>query len=386
MIDYWKLLEERSEQNTLEGAAFTVDTPALKNALARIAPAYLTRQASFPVVKCAKAAFDAGTETLTLTLTDLEVTLTAKIPAKGSANGGTCIHYLTLKRFIGVVRAARTGFFPENEKWAIKSGTACMIPAIYPVADFPEDAPKDDAAACVEIEDAARLVADFARAIRFSSSDDSRKVLTGIMVEHDSREGRLRLVATNGKQLFCAKSAACQSPFPAFILPAKTAAALVKSFARYTGKMEIRPTAKRVTFSAGDITLTGKTIEGQYPNWRQVIPTGFTNEVQLSAFVLAWGCNCVGGGERGAMVDFEVKPGALHLVHHSDYFGCTMETEIPAETGKAEPGQVFGFNGDFLADATAVGENLLMRWTTIYNPITILNDDYTYLIMPIRKR
>lgn len=386
MKDFWKLLEERSNEETLQNAAFTVDAKELKSALARLTPAYrLDRK--LPILNCVKLIFDDAAQALTLTLTNLDITIQTTIPATGRKPACFCLLYAKVKMFAGFVRASKVGFYySEGDKmpWQIKAGTANMRLPMFPISDYPETRPGGHEVAVASISDAAQFACDLEKVARFVSVDDSRRVLGGVLAEY--QEGRLHLAATDGKRLFCAKSAACTMPFPGFILSLKAAAAAAKLCSKSKAAWVCQVNEKTVTIHSEETRILAKTIEGQYPNYRQVLPVSYTNEIELSAFVLKWGVDCISGGARGCHIEFEVKPGALHLIHRDLDGGFELETEIPAETDKAEPGSKIGFNGGFLADAVAAGEALKMRWNDNLNPVTILNDGYTYVIMPVRNR
>jgi DNA polymerase-3 subunit beta len=178
--------------------------------------------------------------------------------------------------------------------------------------------PADDFPPLPEMEGAQSLdlpPADLSTALRqvdyAQSTDEHRQVLNGIYFQLG--EGRLALVATDGRRL--AWSSLPGSGEGAFILPARTAAELLRLLAGSAG-VNLSFTGRQVAFdisypeAAGSsprrIYLVGKVVEGNYPNYRQVIPATTTHRIQLAREVF------LGALQRAALVNDGANP-SVHL-------------------------------------------------------------------------
>lgn len=383
MIDFWKELERRDKAALPDNVAFHVETRELKAALARLAHGF-RRDRTCPIRNCVKMEFYAKAGRMKLTVDSAELCLDTGIPAFGEADQAVCFPFQALKRFIGLVRGPLTGFRQETEKgWAVLSGTASMRARTAAIQEFPEAMKMTgETGLVIEETEVGQFCGDLQRAARFISDSDFRRVLSGVLVEW--QDSRLNLIATDGKRLFWAKRAAAAQEFPKFILPGRAAMLAAKLFAKSRRTIKIHA-GEFAEITDGETRLTARIITGEFPNYRQVVPTGFSNEATFSAFVLKWGIDCITGG-ASCQVSLEIVPGALRLTNRSEEFGYLMENEVPAVTTDADPGQSILFRSDFLTAATAIGEHVTMRWRDGYSPVTIATDEYMYVVMPLRTR
>jgi DNA polymerase-3 subunit beta len=112
------------------------------------------------------------------------------------------------------------------------------------------------------------------------SSDETRYVLNGIYTSF--RDGKMTLVATDGRRLAMAES---DLEFPAshetdVIIPTKAVQELQRLLGT-EGELSLRLSDNQVSISVGDTLLVSKLIEGNYPNYRQVIPSDANERVEL---------------------------------------------------------------------------------------------------------
>ena len=133
--------------------------------------------------------------------------------------------------------------------------------------------------------------------------------------------------------------------------------------------------------------LTTKLVEGEYPNYRQVIPSSFKNSVVLprEAFAEVLNRVAVVVTDSGASVRFQLTENALELSANSSDLGDATEPMNVAYDG--EPVTI-AFNPGFLRDPlrTLDADDMTIRFNDEFKPVAILGDEgFLYVIMPMRN-
>ena len=188
-----------------------------------------------------------------------------------------------------------------------------------------------------------------------ASTDATRYVLNGVLFSPDDGG---TLIATDGKLL---AGAPARFAGREFILP--SAAVHVLAFPDFTARdAALLPPAKadnpHVQFRSGPPTLIARTIEGNYPNYRQVIPHEFLAEVTIPethrAAVISW-LKSLDGRSPTVRLTWET-PGHLTLTHWDS--GAAQATiRVPVSTSGGGEGQppTISFAPQYLAEALAIG-------------------------------
>jgi DNA polymerase III subunit beta len=141
-----------------------------------------------------------------------------------------------------------------------------------------------------------------------------------------------------------------------------------------------------VIFGAGDVWLTTRRIDGQFPNYKQLLPESFEVELALPrAELLDVVRRASVMALRNSPLRLRFAEGELTVSAQTQDVGETHETLPAAYSG--EPLEI-GFNADFLRDGVdaVVGDELRFKLINPLRPglITGEGDDFWYLIMPIR--
>ena len=344
---------------------------------------------------------------LTLTTTDLELRISTRVEADIQEAGSTTI---PAKRLLGLVSKFKNEDVlietNENHHSKITCGTAEFMLLIETnenhhskitcgTAEFmllgldPRDFP-----APVAFEPQRKLKlkqADFSRIIdRISyaaSFDDARKFLHGILLS--VKEGNLTAVATDGKRLALVEKLLDEAPegSDGDIIITIKAAAEAKRVMEKEGDIFIEIGNNQVIFRIGDTVITSKLIEGAYPQYRQVIPTAFSKQVELPcrAFVDALEIVSIPLFDSSAYVKLTFSANQLKFEANSINIGEGHET-IPVEYGFEDVS--VSFNPQFLADPfkRLDVEKVTMKMNDAMSPIAIKsNDGFLYVIMPMRK-
>jgi DNA polymerase-3 subunit beta len=223
---------------------------------------------------------------------------------------------------------------------------------------------------------------------RSASRDETRPILTGILVSASGTE--LRMVATDSYRLSVKETTLAEPLEGAFEanVPARALEEL-RSVVATTGAKEIRigVRSNQVVFEVGGAVLSSRLIDGQFPNYRQLIPETFEHQLRIS------------GDELGDVVKrislMAQKNAPLRLSFAEGQLTVSAQTPDVGEASEPLPipfaGEPFeiGFNPEFLRDGLdSVGsEDLLIKLISPLRPGLLEGADesgFTYLIMPIR--
>ncbi len=217
---------------------------------------------------------------LQFTTTDLDVGITGSVEATIEKEGATT---LPAKRLVSIVRelpASEVEVSVDAKNHAsIRSGPSFFKIIGLGEAEFP---PLPDFANAKEFKIPQNVLRDGLRKTAYAiSTDETRYVLNGIFTSF--RDGKMTLVATDGRRLAMVDA---DLEFPAshetdVIIPTKAVQELQRLLGD-AGDVIVRLSESQISFSIGDSLLCSKLIEGNYPNYRQVIPGDSNERVVIS--------------------------------------------------------------------------------------------------------
>ncbi len=252
--------------------------------------------------------------------------------------------------------------------------------------DFPS-LPEPDGDSRVKLP-AGAFVETISRVARSASRDETRPVLTGILISASA--GELRMVATDSYRL-SVKETALEPPLDGG-LEANVPARALQELARIeqqTGADEITVSVghNQAIFELGGIVLSSRLIDGQFPNYRQLLPDSVDHELRLSSAELTDVVRRISLlAQKNAPLRLSFSEGTLAVSAQTPDVGEARE-EIPVPYH----GELFeiGFNPEFLRDGleSIDTEELVLKLISPLRPGLIESPetgDFVYLIMPIR--
>jgi DNA polymerase-3 subunit beta len=252
----------------------------------------------------------------------------------------------------------------------------------FGVEDFPR-LPEIDASTLHAV-DAEPLLETIARVSRAASRDESRPVLTGILVRFEP--GKLVMAATDSYRL-SVKETPLESSVPELeaIVPARALEEL-RRIASSSEQVQLGVYENQVVFGVGDVWLTTRRIDGQFPNYKTLIPEAFEHEVTLARDELLDVVKRTGVmAQRNSPLRLRFADGELTITAQTQDVGESRES-LPAPFS-GEPLEI-GFNPEFLRDGIdSVGDdNVTLKLINPLRPGLIEGaaGDFWYLIMPIR--
>ncbi|MDQ3873929.1 MAG: DNA polymerase III subunit beta [Actinomycetota bacterium] len=223
-----------------------------------------------------------------------------------------------------------------------------------------------------------------ARVSRAASRDESRPVLTGILVRLAG--GRLVMAATDSYRL-AVKATSLDVDAPALdaIVPARALAELGR-ITQDAEDLRLGLHENHVLFGTGDAWLATRRIDGQFPDYEQLLPDTFEHELTLPREdVLDVVRRVAVMAQRNSPLRLRFSDGELTISAQTQDVGEARES-LPIAFA-AEPLEI-GFNADFLREGieSVDADELELKLISPLRPglIRAQSDDFSYLIMPIR--
>ena len=231
------------------------------------------------------------------------------------------------------------------------------------------------------------LLETIAKVSRAASRDESRPVLTGILVRLDGQN--LVMAATDSYRLAVKETRLDQDLGRELeaIVPARALGELVRiGQASEAEDVQVGVQENQVVFVLDGVVLTARRIDGQFPNFRQLKPEGFEAEIKLSREEILDAVKRVGVmAQRNAPLKLRFEEGELTIQAQAQDVGEARESLPISYSGDAVE---IGFNPEFLREGfESVSEaEVHLKLITPLRPglITGEGDDFWYLIMPIR--
>lgn len=321
-------------------------------------------------------------EGLTLTTTDLEVSVRLTVEVQVTEGGTALVPARLLTETVKSLSDAPVEFEADGGQARIRCAAYEGALRLLPAEDFPAIQPPSGMPIVLSAAVFAEAVAQVAKA---ASRDEARPVLTGILLEI-SREG-VTLVATDSYRLAVRELVATAPGEARAIVPeralsevARAAAALEK------GEVRVFLEESQASFQVDGLTLTSRLIEGEFPNYRQLLPEAYENRLTVSRQQLADAVRRVGLLARDTSpVRLEFNALGVKLSSQSPDLGQAVEAVEARYEGED---LTVAFNPQYLLDglAAASGETVRLEVRDGLKPGVIRgeSEDFTYLVMPVR--
>ena len=326
---------------------------------------------------------DEGGE-LHLAATDMELSLRSSLGAEVSGEGAVVVPGRLLLELSRLLPESDVQIEHRADEGMVQltCGTASYRLHTYSADDFPRlpDVTTTDLFAV----DRESLLATVARVSRSASRDESRPVLTGILVRFEA--GKLVMAATDSYRL-SVKETPISGDVPELeaIIPARALGELGR-IAQGGSELELAVHENQVIFGADGVWLTTRRIDGQFPNYRQLLPESFEHELALPrAELLDVVRRTSVMAQRNSPLRLRFGDGELTVSAQTQEVGEASESLPVAYSG--EPLEI-GFNAEFLRDGieSVTADELQLKLISPLRPglIQAEGDDFWYLIMPIR--
>ena len=374
----------------------------LNAALQLVSRAVATRP-THPVLANVLLTADAGTDRLSLTGFDLNLGIQTSLAANVQTSGAITLPARLLGEIVSrlasdspVTLASDDG--GEQVQLTSLSGSYQMRG--MSADDFPE-LPMVESGMTLKLE-AAGLVQALKGTLFASSSDEAKQLLTGVHLRFNDRS--LEAAATDGHRLavlqvddalqVAAEGADDESTF-AVTLPARSLREVERLMNGWRSEDPVSLFCDRgqVVFLAADQMVTSRTLEGTYPNYRQLIPDGFSRSLAMDrrGLIAALERIAVLADQHNNVVKFSTQPdqGVVQLSADAQDVGSGSESLAAELTGDAIQ---IAFNVRYLLDglrATA-GDRVILHCNAPTTPAVLQpqgeTEGFTYLVMPVQIR
>ncbi|MFB3737754.1 MAG: DNA polymerase III subunit beta [Candidatus Velamenicoccus archaeovorus] len=323
-----------------------------------------------------------GDGALTLTTTDLEVSARLSIEVQVQEPGIALVPARLLADTVKSLSDAPVEFEADQGQARIRCAAYEGSLRLLPAEDFPSLQPPSGTRVVVDAPVFTEAVGQVARA---ASRDEARPVLTGVLVEV-SREG-LTLVSTDSYRLAVREVVATAGGEAKAIVPERAMSEAGRAAGGLEkGQVELFVDGSQVSFQVGQLTLTSRLIEGEFPNYRALLPEAYESRLTVSRQQLIDAVRRVGLLARDTSpVRLEFNALGVKLSSSSPDLGQAVEAVEARYEGEE---LTAAFNPGYLADglAAATGETVRLEVRDGLKPGIVRgeSDDFTYLVMPVR--
>ena len=325
---------------------------------------------------------------LSFLATDIEIQITARTPLQASGEAKAIT--VGARKLVDILRAlpdsADLTLQAQDKRLQVKAGKSRFTLQTLPAEDFP------------------RLAKPAGEAAKFSLSQKSLRRLLGLvqyaMAQQDIRyylngllmvveEGQLKLVATDGHRLaYAATELGGKLPRQEVIVPRKTVIELSKLLADSDEDVAIEISATQAAFRFGAIELVSKLIDGKFPDYTRVIPTGHKNKLSVSRESLRQALlrAAILSNEKFRGVRWVLTEGSLKIVSsNAEQEEANEEVEVKYSGDALD----IGFNVNYLLDVlnNVAGENIECAFGDAASSALISypsEKDFRYVVMPMR--
>src|ERR671930_1343115 len=222
---------------------------------------------------------DARDGKLSLAATDMELSLRTTVEANVESEGSVVVPGRLLLDIARLLPEAEVAVEHKLEEAVVevRCGSASYRLHTYNAEDFPR-LPDTEGIELHQV-DRETLLETVSRVSRSASRDESRPVLTGVLVRFEPE--KLVMAATDSYRLSVKETAIDAAGLELeAIVPARALAELTRIGAE-ADKLTLGVHENQVVFGTGDAWLTTRRIDGQFPNYRQLVPETFEHEVAL---------------------------------------------------------------------------------------------------------
>ncbi len=327
--------------------------------------------------------------------TDLEIGMRGLYKATVHEPGAVTLSARKLYEILKELRDGEVELAVGENNWAtIQAGKSHFKIMGLPSSDFPA-LPAIDREGLIPLAGAG--LAELIRKTLFAAGDnDARYILNGLLVTLTTLEKKtaLRLVGTDGHRLAVAEQEVGAAPSKdapkevKAIIPKKAAFEMRRLLEEGDGEPLIGFTKNLMIFRKSGLLLTSRLMEGNYPNYQQVIPKDQDKRAAVNRLEMEGALRRVSvlSRDKTNAVKMTLSPGRMALFTSNPDFGEATE-ELPAQyTGDA---LTTGFNARYLLDVLGVidGESVSLQLETPLSPCLMRevgNSGFTCVVMPIK--
>jgi DNA polymerase-3 subunit beta len=330
---------------------------------------------------------EAKNNNIQLTATDLEMQISLNIESKFTGELSTTI---SAKKLLDICRALPEAvdidMVSNDSRITVKAGKSRFNLQTLPAADYPVMTKVAGSSTNIQISQIA--LKKLLKQVEFAmAQQDIRYYLNGLLLEVN--ENKLNIVGTDGHRLSFTSTILNQSYDKTdVIIPRKTVVELIKLLNDSEEEVSIEFNSGQVNFTFSEIQLISKVIDGKFPDYHRVIPTGHQNifSVNRLAVLTAMQRASILSNEKYRGIRMVLSNNNLKLISTNTE---QEEAEEELEINYTQDGLDIGFNVTYLIDVlnNVSDETINFSFADANSSclITVPNDEnYKYVVMPMR--
>ena len=363
---------------------FRCERDTLAEGVATAQRAVASRTGAMPVLSGLRVSVGAGS--LELVGTDLELTIRVRVPAESDSEGSAVVPARLFSEIVRQLEGGTVTVELSDDDAHIEAGRFATTLRTLSTAEFPR--------LHETTETGVRVAAGaFAEALRqvvsAASRDDARPILTGVLLTASS--GGLRLVATDSYRLALRdlEGVSMLAEGQKVLVAAKGLVEVQRLLASAEGEIDVVLGEREVVFRVGTTEVTTRLIEGEFPNYQQLIPSGYPNRLTVAREALQAAVNrvrLVGQSRDTAPIRIGMTSEGLELSAIAQDVGEAHES-VEAKYEGAE--LTVAFNSQFLLDGldAAASDEVVLESIDPLKPAVLRtpdSPDFLYLLMPVR--
>jgi DNA polymerase-3 subunit beta len=360
---------------------FRCEREILADALTTAGRAASNRSGTLPVLSGVR--LDVADGRLTVTGTDLELTIRLSVPVHVDKEGSAVVPARLVGDIVKALPPGAVDVTASDDEMSISAGRSQFAVRPLSLSDYPAQAETDAAPVTLssqQVGDALRQV------VRAASTDDARAVLTGVLMA--SEDDGLKMVATDSYRL--AVRDLPQSTLLAagqkVLVPGRALAELQRVLTA-DAELSVRLGAREAVFEVGGTRLSTRLIEGEYPNYRNLLPSSYPNRLTVGREALLEALRRVKIlAQDSTPVRLALGGDTLRLTAITQDVGNAHE-EVDASYEGTE--MTVAFNPDYLTSGVEAveGDEVTLSTLDPMKPAVLRgvgHDEYLYLLMPVR--
>lgn len=322
-------------------------------------------------------------DSLTLTGSDLDLTISIKVTVSGESDGLAVIPARLATDIVKALQPGAVSFAAADESLSIASGRSEFSIRLIAGDEFPKLPELGDDSVSLASD---QLAEALKQVVLAASSDDSRPILTGVLLAAEA--GGLRLVATDSFRLAMRDVAGISvlEEGQSVLIPSRALGELNRILGQGES-VELKLGEREASFEVGDVQLVTRLIEGEFPNYRGLIPDSHPNLLTVERAALLDALRRVKLLARESTpIRLEITDGNMELVAITQDVGTARESVEGSYEGAD---LTVAFNPQFLLEGVEVasGENVTLATIDELKPAVVRSvgsDEFLYLIMPVR--
>jgi DNA polymerase-3 subunit beta len=324
--------------------------------------------------------------------TDLDLTMRVELEVTGLEDGAFVVPARLVTDIVRLLEPGAVTFEGGDDEVQIFAARSKFVVRTYSLDDFPVLTNPGLPQATLPTT---MLAEALRQVVRAASDDDTRPLLTGVLI---AAEGNgIRLVATDSYRL-ALRDVVDVGPLPSeaeqILLPARALSELQRLLGTssttdtVSGNVGFSMSELDATFSIAGVRLTTRLLDGHFPDYRQLIPAQYPSQLRVGKESLLDALRRVRllVRDNTTPVRLSLRPSTVELSVVSQEIGHASE-DVDADYEGDE--LVIAFNPTYLIDGVdaVVGDEVVLETVDATKPATVRapeHDNYRYLLMPVR--